>query len=553
MSDFLSNFQGGNYEKTRQDKLYEKNKEKQKTDASAEKKRIPHEEQPVMENDFNQSESSSAASDSTASDKYADLSVEELLRIKKQERKDRQARKEAIDRGEELEKPSTPAAQSNQSSQRTPAKLTPSRQQHKAVQPRPEPQPVRPATTVPGEELTEIDPSYRRKKIIKYVVLAIIALVVAAAGYFAYYQFTHVEVPDFTGEELSEARAWSTENDVPLKVEQVYDFEKDANQIISQSTANKKIKKGTELKISASLGPDPEEAVPLPDFNTMALAAVREWIVDNKADNLSVIEENNDTKAAGEFIKLEMVSKDVTSETYKRKDKAKVYYSKGTEVLEKTIDVPEFVGKTKEEVEEWTKKNELTVEVAESNSDTVDSGKVISQGIGKGTKVAKKDKFPIVVSVGKAYIVPDYSQVKMEEAERNADNLSIKQEYSDTIPYGGFIGQSVIPGQSYKEADRPVVEVAYSIGKPFMRDLRNNTLEGEIQKIFYEEYQSKGAAITYQVYYVDSAVTKGTVVDMSQYNEFVGINAVIRLGVSRGNVQNQDASDDASQNNGSEG
>ncbi|WP_321384722.1 PASTA domain-containing protein [uncultured Enterococcus sp.] len=533
MSDFLSNFQGGNYEKTRQDKLYEKNKEKQKASAAAEKKSIQHEEQSDAQPELEKQETRQSA------DKYADLSVEELLRIKKQERKARQARREAEEQEEELETARTQPVQ-----QKAPVKAaSPTRQQHKA-QPRVEPQPERSSSVAPGEELTEIDPSYRRKKIIKYVVLAVIAIAVIIGGYFTYYQFTHVEVPDFTGEELSDARTWSAENDVVLKVEQVYDFDKETNQIISQSVTKKKIKKGSELTINASLGPDPEENIPLPDFNTMAAAALKEWIVTNKADNLSVIEENNETKAAGEFIKLEMVSKDVTAETYKRKDKAKVYYSKGAEVLEKTIEVPDFAGKTKEEVEEWTKKNELTIQTSESNSDTVESGKVISQEIGKGTKVAKKDKFPVVISIGKAYVVPDFSHLTMEEAEGNADNVSVKQIYNDNVPYGGFISQSVEAGLSFKEAERPAIQLVYSIGKPFMRDLRNSTLEGEIQKVFYEEYQSKGAGITYQVYYVDSAVTKGTVVEMSQYNEFVATNAVIRLGVSRGNIQNQDAAAD---------
>lgn len=542
MSDFLSNFQGGNYEKTRQDKLYEKNKEKQKADAGAEKSAPRQVERPEPKADAPQ-RTSTASVDGSQSDKYADLSVEELLRIKKQERKERQARREAAERGEEVEQVPPP----QQQQQKVPVKTASPKQQQKP-QPRMEPQPTRSSSIAPGEELTEIDPSYRRKKIIKYVIFAVIGLAVIIAGYFTYYQFTHVEVPDFTDGELSEARAWATENDVTLKVEQVYDFDKDANQIISQSVANKKIKKGSDLTVNASLGPDPEEVIALPDFNTMAVAAVKEWIVTNKADNLSVIEENNETKAAGEFIKLEMVSKDVTAETYKRKDKAKVYYSKGAEVLEKTIEVPEFVGKTKEEVEEWTKKNELTIQTSESNSDTVESGKVISQEIAKGTKVAKKDKFPVVISIGKAYVVPDFSHLTMEEAEGNADNVSVKQIYNDAVPYGGFISQSVEAGQSFKEAERPAIQLVYSIGKPFMRDLRNSTLEGEIQKIFYDEYQAKGAGITYQVYYVDSAVTKGTVVDMSQYNEFVATNAVIRLGISRGNIQNQDTANNATDN-----
>ena len=127
----------------------------------------------------------------------------------------------------------------------------------------------------------------------------------------------------------------------------------------------------------------------------------------------------------------------------------------------------------------------------------------------------------------------------MTDAE-GSEGVAVKQIYHDTIPYGGFISQSVEPGLKFKEAERPGVQLVYSIGRPFIKDLKESTLEGDLQRIFYEEYQSKGANVTFQVYYMDSASTKGTVVQMSQFNEFVSTNAVIRIGISRGNIVNQE-------------
>ncbi|MGC6769990.1 PASTA domain-containing protein [Enterococcus sp. LJL51] len=508
MSDFLSNFSGGNYEKTRQDKLYDKSKGKKKEAVKPEK--TDAESLETAQNQVKSDHQQPVRQPETVAQKpvvesqrpdEGDLSVEDMLRARKKEKKVRKVKEPTV--------------------KKTPA-----------------PRPVSNDGEY-GDELMEVDTGYRRKKIIKYVIFALLAVGVIALGFFGYYQMSHVKVPDFTGKELAEVRTWSTENDVKLKVEQIYDFEAETNTIISQSKKTGKIKKGTELTVDASLGPDPEEGLPLPDFGTMNRTEVSDWILQNKADNLSVIEEYSASKASGEFIKLEMVSKDVTAETYKRKDKAKVYYSKGPEVYEKTIEVPDFTGKTKEEVEEWTKKNELTIEVSENDSDTVDAGKVISQKEAKGTKLAKKDKFPVVISAGKAYVVPDYSQVSMKSAEGNAD-IQVVQLYNDTVPYGGFVSQSIAAGETFKASQKPGVQVTYSIGKPFLKDLRNDTMEGDVQKIFYDEYQQKGAPLTYQIYYIDSEVTKGTVVEMSNYNEFVPTNAVIRIGISRGNVTKQE-------------
>ncbi|OJG92290.1 hypothetical protein RV15_GL003392 [Enterococcus silesiacus] len=390
------------------------------------------------------------------------------------------------------------------------------------------------------EEVIETDPTYRNKKIRKYIYIGLGSLVTVALLYFGYYQMTHVQVPDFEGKELSEVREWTAENGVKLQVEQKYDFDKEANLIIHQTVKNKKIQKGKELTVDASLGADPEEAVALPDFKPMKLKDAKSWINEHKADNLAIIEEYSDKVPAGDYLKFEITNKDVKFDTYKRKDKAKLYFSKGKEVFEKDISMPDFAGKPKEEATEWAKKNEITLNVEEADSDTVENGKVISQSIGKDTKVAKKDTLSITASTGKALVVPDFSQFTAEEAESKANGLQVqvKQLFNDEIPYGRFISQSVEVGKKYTEKDeKPVIQVVYSFGKPYMKDLRDNTLEGDLQKIFYEEYQSKGANITYQVYYVDSTVTKGTVVKMSNYNEFIPINSVIQIGISKGNLK----------------
>lgn len=515
MSDFLSNFSGDNYERTRQEKL----EQQSKTDHQSIKKKMKFEKDSI-----------NRKSSVVESDKP---SVELVMGPKNS--------------------PANTPEKTNQSEpiseKEHPEDLiyTKKRTKKKKYEQKKEPEKTTTATAVVAENLSknpneviETDPTYKKKKIRQYIFIGLGSIVALVLLYVGYYQMTHVNVPDFEGKELSEVREWTAENGVKLKVAQKYDFDKEANVIIHQTVKNRKIKKGQELMVDASLGADPEEAISLPDFKTMKLKEAKSWINEQKADNVAIIEEYNDKVAAEDYIKFEITNKDVKAENYKRKDKAKVYFSKGKEVFEKDIPVPDFVGKTKEEATEWAKKNEITLKVEESDSDNIENGKIISQSVGKDTKVAKKETMAIKVSNGKALIVPDFSQFTAEEAETKANGLQVqvKQLFSDEVPYGRFISQSVETGKKYTEKDeKPMIQVVYSFGKPYIKDLRDNTLEGDLQKIFYDEYQSKGANITYQVYYVDSTVTKGTVVKMSQYNEFIPINSVVQIGISKGNLK----------------
>lgn len=500
MSDFLSNFSGENYEKTRQ----EKNDQKEKQDKQEPTKKTRSEKEIVNQESVEIQPEASFGPKNSPENKAKSIdenqTTEDLIYTKKRTKKKKY-----------------------EPTQETESVVTPPLNQSKN-----------------SEEVIETDPTYKKKKIWKFSFIGLGSLVVIALLYFGYYQMTHVKVPNFEGKELSEARVWTAENGVKLQVEQKYDFDKEANVIIHQTVKNKKIKKGKELVVDASLGADPEEPISLPEFKDMKLNDAKNWIKEHKAENLAIIEEYSDKVPTGDYLKFEITNKDVKPENYKRKDKAKVYFSKGKEVFEKNIAVSDFVGKAKEEATEWAKKNDITLKVDEADSETVENGKVISQSVAKETKIAKKESMSITVSTGKAIVVPDFSQFTVEEAESKANGLQVqvKQVFSDQVPYGQFISQSVEIGKKYTEKEeKPVIQVVYSSGKPYIKDLRDNTLEGDLQKIFYEEYQSKGANITYQVYYVDSSVTKGTVVKMSQYNEFIPINSVVQIGISKGNLK----------------
>lgn len=403
----------------------------------------------------------------------------------------------------------------------------------------PNPEPIQATRRGQPDEGAEIDLTYYKKKKQKRILIGIGIVVALFLLYVGYYQMTHVKLPDFTGKDLSEVRIWSAENKIKLKVNQTYNKEIETNKVISQkSKKGNKIKKGSELTVDSSLGVDPEEKLTLPNFMKMKKSEVEKWIKENKADNVSLIDEYSDTLEKGKPIRFEIVNKDIMKENYKRKDKANMYYSKGKETFEKNISVPDFTKKMKTEVESWAKTNDIKVTYEEASSAEIPSESIISQSIRKDQKVAKKDSLTVTVSLGKGYIVPNFADYTQEEAGTAVDGLMIqaKSIFTTNVPYGQLISQSVEAGTQLTSKDDLKVKVYYSAGQPYLKDLRGNTVEGDLQKKFYEEFHSKGANIQYTVRYVDSAEPKGTVVGMSAYNLYVPLEYTVNLDISLGNL-----------------
>ncbi|WP_062051896.1 PASTA domain-containing protein [Bacillus sp. JCM 19034] len=379
----------------------------------------------------------------------------------------------------------------------------------------------------------EFDPTYRKKKrriLIYSIAGGVVALLLI---FFIYYQAVHVAMEDFVGQPVSEARAWASEHNIEIDLTHETSMEYDANHIISQEIAEgKKVRKGETISFVSSTGPDPDEQIELPDFAEMSQYEAEAWIADHKAENLQLLTEYSDDVEEGGFLRLAIRDSNVSEEEYRRRDSAIVYYSRGEEVFEKNITVPDFKGKTREEVEQWAETNEIDVTFKEEASTDVEAELVVSQSVSAEKKIAKRDEMDVVISLGQATTVPHFGDLSMEEAMSYADLVvMVQQRYHSEVPYGGLISQSIEAGTELTDRDNKEIKVVYSEGRPYLRDYRG-MLEGDLPRAFYEDYQSKGADIRYTVKYVDAPEVKGTVVGMSKFNEFVSMSYTVEVRVS---------------------
>ncbi|SFL38311.1 serine/threonine protein kinase [Gracilibacillus orientalis] len=389
-----------------------------------------------------------------------------------------------------------------------------------------------------SNEHIEIDPNYqrkKRKKLIIYIALSIVALLLIV---FLYYSIRYVDMENFVGEPVADARTWANENNMEIELLQEHSMEYDANQIMEQDIEQgKNVKKGSTINLTSSIGPDPEEPIELPDFSELTASEAEVWKNENKAENLQIVTEFSDEVEEGQFTRFVMSDEEISKEEYKRQDNANVYFSKGEEVFEEDIEVPDFVNKNKEEVEQWAETNEIEISYKEEAANDIEAGLVSKQNIDPESMIAKNDEMEITMSLGKAVEVPNFASFSMEEAASYEGlTVTVRQRFHNNVKYGNMIAQSIEPGTELTDQDNKSITITYSEGEPYLRDYRGQ-LEGDLPRLFYEDYQSKGADISYIVKYVDASEVKGTVVGMSNFNSFVSMDYTVEIHVSN----NEDA------------
>lgn len=387
-----------------------------------------------------------------------------------------------------------------------------------------------------SDDLLVKDTAFAKKKLLKRLCFGAVTLLILGCICGFYYNQTHIKLPDFTGKPVSRAQTWADKYKINLDVKRVYNFDKKVNTIIKEPDKHKVITKKKVVDLTVSLGANPKTKIKLPDFSKLSLAQARKFVKKEKLDNTTIQLDYSETIAKDSYIKQEFTNQSLTSENFKREDNLTLFYSKGKELVVKNIDVPDFSSQTKEQIDKWSKDKGVKIDFQTEGSNTVEVDKVITQSVAKGEKVSKADTIIVKRSLGKPLIVPDFSEFSFEEASAAGKELpvAVKQVYSDSVAYGGFITQSISAGTQYSAKDNiPNISVFFSIGQVYIKDLTGQT-QGDLQATFYNEYTAKGAPITYQVQYVDSSETKGVVVGQSSLNEVVPLNSHVIVMVSNG-------------------
>lgn len=135
---------------------------------------------------------------------------------------------------------------------------------------------------------------------------------------------------------------------------------------------------------------------------------------------------------------------------------AKIFVSKGIEML----TMPDLAGKTREEALELVKKARFnTPQISEDFHDTVPEGQISSQDPAPNASVAHNTIVKITVSKGRQPVsMPNLVGKPSQEAQNELTQVGLQpqvtEDFSDSVPKGKVISQSVAPNTTVHRLDQ---------------------------------------------------------------------------------------------------
>lgn len=173
------------------------------------------------------------------------------------------------------------------------------------------------------------------------------------------------------------------------------------------------------------------------------------------------------TQASEEYPEGQIVSQDIEEgKEVPKNSTVYVYISSGAG----SISVSSVVGISEAEARNTLTEQGFVVNTTQSSSDTVEEGKVVSQSPVAGASAKKGDTVTLVISTGKEVkkvVVPDVLNHSQQEAVNMLTNAglvvtSTSTDYSDNIPEGNVISQSIAKDQTVDEGTN--ISLVISLG-----------------------------------------------------------------------------------------
>ena len=378
-------------------------------------------------------------------------------------------------------------------------------------------------------------PVVKEKKKANPLLLGIVIALLLVIAVLLYFLFLapKIAVPDFVGKNKSDVAAWVRQQGIEasgIVFDEIYDFDTEEGTVLSQNVAvGKKVKKDVKMNFVLSLGPDPDEAIRVPDLSIMTKSEVQEWISRNKLSKTKVVTAYNDSVEEDGVISYSFSG--CEEDSFTRACSLKINVSKGPAPAGK-VTVEDFEKKLYETVEAWAKSKKIELSKSEIYSDKIEAGYVISQSIESGKTINEGDTLHVVVSLGKAISIPNMYGWTRKEVEnwcrKNGVAYDDSEEDYDTTN-GLCIKQSINPGSIVKEGD--IIYFIISKGDPDISEFYGTTLD-EL-KVWVEKINIESARVTLNkpVYDFSDSVPAGNIISLSKKVKTGGsIDVVISKG-----------------------
>ena len=153
----------------------------------------------------------------------------------------------------------------------------------------------------------------------------------------------------------------------------------------------------------------------------------------------------------------------------------------------KMLTVPDLSGLSEEEAIAACEAAGISYEIITEESENIEKGYVVSQGIPANSEVPEGTKFTFEVSLGvKMVTVPDLTGLTKEEAEKileeNGLTFEFAEVYSDTVDKGNIISQSVEANTQIEAGSKIKLEISKGknvLSEYFVSELTKSVKEKE--------------------------------------------------------------------------
>ena len=262
-------------------------------------------------------------------------------------------------------------------------------------------------------------------------------------------------VPFVVGSSQEEAIEMLTKAGLKYAVKEAYNDNVDAGLVSEQSIEfGKEVAEGTEITITVSKGP---EAFDVPSVVGMDYEEA-EALLYNKG--LIPVRKDKETS---QYPENQVIAQSPSGEKVKNGDSVELTVA----TSEPAVSVTDVSGMTAAQAKSALEKQGLKVVTANSYSDTVEKGKVISQTPAAGSSAAAGSTVTLIISDGPEEItVPNVKGKTQATAQSTLEgegfNTTVTTQFDEKVEQGKVISQSPASGTKAKRGD--TVNIVVSLG-----------------------------------------------------------------------------------------
>lgn len=342
---------------------------------------------------------------------------------------------------------------------------------------------------------------------------------------------TPIRIVDFTSMTGDQLLSWSTENDIKIVTEEVYDDLIEIGKVISQNViVGERLFAGSTIKVTVSKGPDPEVLVNLIDFSGKDIGEIQQFIETNRLLAASIEFEKSTEVNSAYFIRI-----DTTSTQVKRGQAIKFFISTGSKDELTTVTIPDFAEYTRIQISTWAQTNNIKANFVDEFNNDIVQGKVISQSQAANTQVYDGSSITVKLSLGAGVVLENLVGKTKTTIDKfiNDNGLKVSYSYTYSSNQNKDNGISMSPTAATKVGNGSTVNVILSLGKISVSDFKGKSLTALQAWVSEVNKQGANLKVTSSQEYSEGT-TSGLIITQTPSSGDINPGTSIKASVSKG-------------------